>query len=257
MEAAVYREFLELEQTHWWFRGRRAIFISLLDRYVRRRPAGDRGPQRVLMDLGCGVGGMLEPLSAYGRVIGTDVTLQGLHYCAERKFPLLVACNGPHGCFLDASLDCVTAFDALEHIEDDEQALREIHRMLRPGGTLIASGPAYQFLYAQQDRITHHMRRYTRGGLAGKARAAGFEIVQASYINFWLFPAILPTVLLLKLWQAVRPGDDARAGSNVGIKVPGWTHDLLTAVFSSEAAVLRHVSVPVGHSLIVVARKPG
>jgi len=253
MEAAVYREFLELEQTHWWFRGRRAIFISLLDRHVRR----DDGRQRLLMDLGCGVGGMLQPLSAYGRVIGTDVTLQGLHYCAERKFPLLVACNGPQGCFRDASLDCVTAFDALEHIRDDELALREIFRMLKPGGLLIASGPAYQFLYAQQDRITHHMRRYTLGELCGKARAAGFEIVQASYINFWLFPVILPTVLLLKLWQAVRPRDDSRAGSNVGIRVPVWAHDVLTAVFASEAAVLRHVSVPAGHSLVIVARKPG
>ncbi|HVQ24774.1 MAG TPA: class I SAM-dependent methyltransferase [Planctomycetota bacterium] len=253
MEAAVYREFLELEQTHWWFRGRRAIFVSLLDRFVR----SDGREARVLMDLGCGVGGMLQPLAAYGRVIGTDVTLQGLRYCAERKFPLLVACNGPQGCFLDASLDCITAFDALEHIEDDELALREIFRMLKPGGTLIASGPAYQFLYAQQDRITHHVRRYTLGELAGKARAAGFEIVQASYINFWLFPVILPTVLLLKAWQAVRPRDDSGAGSNVGIRVPRWAHDLLTAVFSSEAAVLRHASMPAGHSLIIVARKPG
>ncbi|HZL99657.1 MAG TPA: class I SAM-dependent methyltransferase [Planctomycetota bacterium] len=253
MEAAVYREFLELEQTHWWFRGRRAIFVSLLDRFVRRNPGG----ARVLMDLGCGVGGMLQPLSAYGRVIGTDVTLQGLAHCAERRFPLLVACHGTQGCFRDASLDCVTAFDALEHIEDDELALREIYRMLKPGGTLIASGPAYQFLYAQQDRITHHVRRYTRGELTGKARAAGFEIAQASYINFWLFPVILPTVLLLKLWQALRPRDDARAGSNVGIRVPGWAHDLLTAIFASEAAVLRHASVPAGHSLVVVARKPG
>ena len=252
MEAAVYREFLDLEQTHWWFRGRRAIFISLLDRHVRRSPGGDR----VLMDLGCGVGGMLAPMAAYGRVIGTDVTLQGLQHCAARKFPLLVACNGPHGCFQDASLDCVTAFDALEHIEDDLGTLREIHRMLKPGGMLIASGPAYQFLYAQQDRITHHVRRYTLGELRGKVRAAGFEVVQASYINFWLFPVILPTVLLLKAWQSLRPRDDARAGSNVGIQVPRWTHDLLTAVFASEAAVLRHLSVPAGHSLIVVARKP-
>ena len=253
MEAAVYREFLELEQTHWWFRGRRAIFISLLDRFVGR----EQGGRRVLMDLGCGVGGMLEPLAAYGRVIGTDVTLQGLQHCAARQFPLLVACNGPHGCFRDASLDGVTAFDALEHIEDDAGTLREIHRMLKPGGVLIASGPAYQFLYAQQDRITHHVRRYTLGELRGKVRDAGFEVLQGSYINFWMFPAILPTVLGLKLWQTLRRPDDSKGGSNVGIKVPGWTHDLLTRVFASEASVLRHVSVPAGHSLIVVARKPG
>jgi SAM-dependent methyltransferase len=252
MEAAVYQEFLELEQTHWWFRGRRAIFVSLLDRYVRRRDDGER----LLMDLGCGVGGMLRPLAAYGRVIGTDVTLQGLEHCARRRFSRLVACNGPHGCFRDASLDCVTAFDALEHIEDDRATLREIHRMLKPGGILIASGPAYQFLYAQQDRITHHVRRYTLSGMKGKMREAGFEILKASYINVILFPLILPAVLALKLWQAVRRPDDALAGSNVGIPIPRWAHDALTGIFSSEARLLGLVSAPAGHSLVVVARKP-
>ena len=253
MEDAVYQEFLQLEQTHWWFRGRRAIFIALLDRYVRREPGG----QRLLMDLGCGVGGMLEPLAAYGRVIGTDVTLKGLQHCANRNFPRLLACNGPSGCFRDASLDCITAFDALEHIEDDIGTLREIHRMLKPGGILIASGPAYQFLYSRQDRVTHHVRRYTLGELTGKAHAAGLSVQKASYINCILFPVILPIVLLLKGWQALRGPDDGQAGSNVGIGIPHFVNESLAAIFSSEAALLRWVSVPAGHSLVMVARKPG
>jgi SAM-dependent methyltransferase len=252
MEDAVYREFLELEQVHWWFRGRRAIFISLLDRHLGRDPGG---PRRI-MDLGCGVGGMLGQLEQYGRVIGTDVTFKGLQYCAARNFPRLVACNGPQGCFGDATLDCITAFDALEHIQDDVGTLREIHRMLRPGGLLIASGPAYQFLFAQQDRITHHVRRYTLGEMTRKAREAGLQVEQASYINFLLFPAILPAVLALKGWQAVRRPTDAGAGSNVGIRIPGFANDVLAGVFASEARWLRHVSAPVGHSLVMVARRP-
>ena len=252
MEDAVYQEFLQLEQTHWWFRGRRAIFIALLDRHLRRDPGG----RRLIMDLGCGVGGMLAPLAAYGRVIGTDVTLKGLQHCANRNFPRLVACNGPSGCFRAASLDCITAFDALEHIEDDVGTLREIHRMLKPGGLLVASGPAYQFLYAQQDRITHHVRRYTLGEFTSKARAAGLHVEQASYINFILFPAILPVVLLLKGWQALRRPDDGRAGSNVGIGIPNFVNEALTGVFSSEARLLAWMSAPAGHSLVMVARKP-
>lgn len=252
MEDAVYQEFLELEADHWWFQGRRTIFISLLDRYVGRDPGGSR----LLMDLGCGVGGMLEPMAQYGKVIGTDVTFQGLEHCARRGFPRLLASHGTHGPIRDNSLHCVTAFDALEHIEDDLGALAEIHRMLEPGGVLIASGPAYQFLFAQQDRITHHFRRYTRGEFTQKARAVGFQVQKSSYINFWLFPAILPAVLLLKLKQAVQKTSDDLAGSNVGIGIPRWLNATLAGIFSSEAAVLRLLSAPAGHSLIMVARKP-
>ena len=253
MEDAVYQEFLELEQRHWWFRGRRAIFISLLDRHLGRAP--DSG--RMLMDLGCGVGGMIQPLAEYGTVIGTDVTLRGLEHCADRGFSRLVACTGHEGCFADASLDCITAFDALEHIEDDVGAMREIERILKPGGWFIASGPAYQFLYAQQDRVTHHVRRYTVGEFTEKARRAGLEVVQASYINFLLFPAILPAVLLLKLKQKLSPAPDSGAGSNVGIPMPGFVNALLGGIFSSEAWLLRLFSAPAGHSFVVVARKPG
>ena len=80
---------------------------------------------------------------------------------------------------------------------------------------LVASGPAYQFLYAQQDRITHHVRRYTRPEITAKAERAGFEIVKASYINFILFPLILPAVLAIKAWQALTQPSDEGAGSNV------------------------------------------
>ncbi|RKY19194.1 MAG: hypothetical protein DRQ55_11295 [Planctomycetota bacterium] len=252
MEDAVYREFLELEADHWWFQGRRTLFISLLDRFMGRQAGGPR----LLMDLGCGVGGMLGPMAEYGKVIGTDVTWQGLKHCAERGFPRLLASHGTHGPLRDNSLDCITAFDALEHIEDDVGSMAEIYRMLKPGGVFIASGPAYQFLFAQQDRITHHFRRYTLGEMTGKARSVGFGIEKASYINFWLFPLILPVVLLFKLVQAVSQPSDDTAGSNVGVGIPGWVNACLAAIFKSEAAVLRVASVPAGHSLIMVARKP-
>ncbi len=252
MEDTVYKEFLELEDGHWWFRGRRTIFISLLDRFLGRQP--DSG--RMVMDVGCGVGGMLEPLEQYGKAVGTDVTFQGLKHCADRGFPRLVASHGPVAPFKDGSFDCITAFDALEHIEDDVGTLREFYRMLKPGGVIVASGPAYQFLYAQQDKNTHHFRRYSRGVFTSRAKQAGFVIEQASYINFWLFPAILPIVLLMKLMQKLKPPAPEQDGSNVGIPVPKLINATLTAIFCSEAKVLRFLSAPTGHSLVMVARKP-
>jgi len=252
MEDAVYQEFLELEADHWWFRGRRAIFVSLLDRFVGREP--DSG--RLLMDLGCGVGGMLEPMAEYGRVIGTDVTFKGLEHCARRGFPRLLASHGTHGPLIDNSLDCITAFDALEHIEHDVDTMAEIYRMLKPGGTLIASGPAYQFLYAQQDRITHHFRRYTLGELRRKLHSVGFETLQGSYINFLLFPGILPAVLAMKCVQMITKPSDEGAGSNVGIGIPGWLNSTLAGIFGFESRLLRMFSAPAGHSVIIVVRKP-
>jgi SAM-dependent methyltransferase len=252
MEDAVYQEFLELEADHWWFQGRRTIFVSLLDRFMGRDPGGSR----LLMDLGCGVGGMLGPMAEYGKVIGTDVTWQGLRHCAQRGFPRLLASHGTHGPLRDGSLDCVTAFDALEHIEDDVGSMADIYRMLKPGGVLIASGPAYQFLYAQQDRITHHFRRYTLGEMTSKAESVGFEIEKGSYINFFLFPVILPAVLFFKLVQAVTKPSDDNAGSNVGIGIPAWVNNTLAGIFKFEARVLRLISAPTGHSVIMVARKP-
>lgn len=252
MEDAVYQEFLELEADHWWFQGRRAIFVSLLDRFVGRRQDSDR----LLMDLGCGVGGMLEPMAEYGLVIGTDVTFKGLEHCARRGFPRLVASHGTHGPVRDDSLDCITAFDALEHIEQDVAAMTEIYRMLKPGGVFIASGPAYQFLYAQQDRITHHFRRYTLGELKRKAHSVGFETLQGSYINFLLFPGILPAVLALKWLQLLTKPSDEGAGSNVGITIPAWLNASLAGIFSFESRLLRLFSAPAGHSVILVARKP-
>ncbi len=258
MEDAVYQEFLELEKDHWWFQGRRAIFVSLLDRYVGRDPGGER----LLMDLGCGVGGMIGPMAEYGRVVGTDITLTGLQHCADRGFDKLVASTGHEGCFRDESLDCITAFDALEHIEDDVGALRDIYRSLKPGGILVASGPAYMFLYAQQDVSTHHVRRYTRGEITEKARRVGFEVLKSSYINFILFPAILPAVLGIKALQALKHDEGASngssdgGGSNVGIPIPAFVNATLSAIFRSEARLLNWFSAPVGHSLVMVARKP-
>jgi SAM-dependent methyltransferase len=209
------------------------------------------------MDVGCGVGGMLTQLAEYGLTVGTDVVFKGLECCAERGYPRLVASHAPASPFLDSSFDCITAFDALEHIEDDVGTLREIYRMLKPGGILIASGPSYNLLYSQQDRNAHHLRRYTRGELTGKARQAGFQIEKASYINFLLFPVILPIVLLLHLRYVLSPKvGDSKGGSNIGIGIPRWLNATLSGIFRSEAKILKVLNAPTGHSLVMVAQKP-
>ena len=108
----------------------------------------------------------------------------------------------------DGSVDLITLFDTIEHVPDDERVLRECRRALAGGGLLFLSVPAYQFLYANNDRVVHHQRRYTARELRRKLTAVGFRPTQVTYFNTLLFPAILPMVLAKKVQERFSAPDD-------------------------------------------------
>jgi SAM-dependent methyltransferase len=243
------RQFIELERTHWWFEGRRRIFFDVLGRAL----AG-RAPLRIL-DVGCGAGGMLPGLRRFGEPAGLEVARERLRFARERGFGRLLIASGESLPVRPGSLDLVTAFDCIEHLDDDRAALSSFHAALAPGGRVFLSVPAWQFLYAENDRVAMHKRRYRRSGLARLLRECGFEVERSSYVNAWLFPAIVPAVLLLKLKQRFKRAG-AAPETNLTYRYPRWVNALLSAVFSSERFVLRRASFPIGHSLFALARKP-
>jgi SAM-dependent methyltransferase len=250
METDAYRQMREAEETHWWFRGRKAILSAAV-----RRALGTRRPKRIL-DLGCGVGGMMDFLSDLGSVFGTDTSFDSVAYCKGRGVPLVFTSSGTALPLAGGSFDLVTAFDTIEHIPDDEATVRECFRILRPGGLLVVSGPAYQFLYSHQDRVVHHQRRYTLGSLKRVLLAAGFSITRGSYYNLLLFPAILPALLLIKAKQRIlRPPLDSTE-TNVSLPIPRVVNRLLEWVFKLERFPLAAMDFPAGHSLFVVGEKP-
>jgi SAM-dependent methyltransferase len=245
VDQTANRQFVELERSHFWFIGRRRIFVHLL-----RQQLDGRSGMRIL-DVGCGAGGMLEPLSQFGQVSGVDMSEELVEFCHQRGFERVEVASA-YGLPVPAgSIDVITLFDTIEHVADDVRALRECRRALSPGGLLFISTPAYQFLYANNDRVACHERRYTSRQLRRKLFAAGLGPVKITYFNTLLFPAILPAVLAKKLQERlVDPGDR----TNLSHRLPSVLNSALAAVMSSERHVLSRTRLPFGHSLIAIAR---
>ena len=251
MEERAYQQFRELERTHWWFRGRRTVYFGLL----RHVLDGSR-PRRIL-DLGCGVGGFLSGLAELGtRVFPSDISAESLVHCAERGFPGGVVSSGYALPYADGSFDLVCLFDAIEHIEDDAAVMREVARVLAPGGRVLVSVPAYQFLYARNDEIAQHHRRYSRARVEGLFEGAQLHPERNSHANVLLFPLILPAVLLMKAYERLFPKKLDPEHTNLSFPFPAFLHPILHAIFAAELPLTKRFDWPVGHSIVALGAKP-
>lgn len=247
MEETANRQFVELEKTHFWFVGRRRIFFHLLDRQLAGRT------DNTVLDVGCGAGGMLAPLARYGDVTGVDTSEELVELCHERGFERVQVGSAYELPAEPGSVDLITLFDTIEHVPDDARVLRECRRALAPGGLLFISTPAYQFLYANNDRVAHHERRYTVRAVRRMLLVAGLEPVRVTYFNTLLFPAILPAVLVKKLRERLSdPGDE----TNLSHTLPPLVNRALAAIMGAERHLLARMSLPFGHSIIAIARAP-
>jgi SAM-dependent methyltransferase len=243
VEQDFYSEYYELEDRHWWFVGRRRIFLALLDDLVGGRRDLD------LLDFGCGTGTMAGHLARYGTVEAVDADADAVAFCRRRGLARVQQLTGDGLPFEDGRFDVVTTFDVLEHIEDDLSALTELHRVLRPGGVLVAAVPAFPFLWGPQDVISHHYRRYVRPELRARLEDAGFAVRRASYFNSLLFPAVAAIRIVRR---AFPEPEELRSDFGVG---PARLNRALAAAFGGEAALVRRRDLPFGVSLLAVAER--
>jgi SAM-dependent methyltransferase len=248
MDRIAYETFAKLEDSHFWFVSRRRIFFDMLDREL----AGRTGLR--ILEIGCGAGGLLGPLQRYGTVHGMDIDRDYIGFCRQRGFDRVLCGSGYELPFPDATFDLVCLFDTIEHIPNEADALQEIRRVLKPGGRAFFSVPAYQWLWSQNDRIAHHCRRYTASRLVRALRGAGLAMRRTTYFNTFLFPMIVPAILLQRLREKL--GLLPEGYNNTSVQMPGMMNRLFTAVMSSERWFLRWLRFPLGHSLIGIAEKP-
>lgn len=248
MHADEYRRMFEVEQTHWWYLNLHDLVLDLLN----RNPPASATERPEILDAGCGTGQMAVRFAERGaEVTAMDFSPHALELCRERGLTRLVGGSVNALPFDDASFDTVVSLDVLCHVSvEEDQAARELARVLRPGGTLVLNLPAYNWLRGQHDVVVHTARRYSRRRVRALLARAGLEVVSVGHWNTFLFP-LAAAVRLASRWRM--RGDDAP--SDVGPVHP-LVNRTLRVVLAAERAVMRRVPLPFGLSVIAVARRP-
>ena len=243
MRAAELEEMYNLEETYWWFVGRRRLVADLIRRFAPQ-------PEPRILDVGCGSGGTMVAVEDLGEITGCDLSPDALSLCRRRGLGRLVGARAEGLPFASESFDVVLGCDVLEHVEHDQEALAEIRRVLRPGGVFIATVPAYPSLWSAHDEILGHWRRYTQRRFREALREGGFRTRLLTYAVCFVLPAILATRWSERLRKkAIRPGQTGL------IELPPPINRALIATLNLERVLVPRTGLPCGSSLVTVAEK--
>ena len=239
MEREVYEAMAEHDERHWWYRARRQVVAELIRRKVSL-PEGAR-----LLEIGCGTGHNLTMLGEFGSVdaLEVDPIARGM---AEKRLGRTVlssplpALDG----LPDDTYDMVAALDVVEHISDDTAALEGIARVLKPGGKLLMTVPAHQWMWSAHDVVNHHQRRYSKGGFKRLVDKSPLQLDSIGYLNSLLFP----------LAMAQRLGSKITGKEDANLAPPAEPiNQVLERVFALERRVIGRIPLPPGLSLFAVA----
>jgi SAM-dependent methyltransferase len=229
------------ETSHFWFRGFRHFVAPLLERAAEGRT------DLSILDCGCGTGRNLQQLARYGRASGIDLTERGLAL-ARGVGAAVSRADVVRLPFAAERFDLVTSFDMLQCVPDDLRAVREMARVLRPGGRLVGTVAALDVLHGDHSVLSEEVRRYTRQRLMALLVAGGFRPVEARYAFATLVPLLLVTRGLQR-WRGAHA-----SGTEISVP-PAPINAALTVVVQAEAALTRRISLPFGSSLVFLAVK--
>jgi SAM-dependent methyltransferase len=242
-----YEVMYRVEDRHWWYGGMAAITRALLERWYR--PGQGLG----ILDAGCGTGAaMTSYLAAYGRVIGFDLSGIALDFCRRRQAAHLARASVMALPFASGSFDLVTSFEVLYErgVSDDSAAVRELIRVLVPGGRLLLRLPAYDWLRGRHDQAVHTARRYTARKVSALLHGNGLTVEHVTYANMLLFPLAVIKRLTERI---LPPGHEPASDLTLNL---GPLNGFFRAVLAAEAPWIKRTSLPFGLSVVAVGRKP-
>jgi SAM-dependent methyltransferase len=244
MNTGEYERMYQLEDSYWWFVGRHRLVESLM-----RARYGSHNERLTILDIGCGTGAMSARLRRWGKVVSADFSPLALNFSRRRKLTNLVGADAMHLPFGEGKFDVLVAMDMLEHLPDDCAALSEFARVLKPGGRVIATVPAYMHLWSEHDIALMHHRRYVRRELSERFTKAGFKVEKLSHTMTTLYPI----VSLQRRMNARKPASGAPKAAMPNVTGP--VNGMLTTLLRMENAVAQHVDLPFGVTILCVAIK--
>jgi SAM-dependent methyltransferase len=235
------------EDRHFWFRGLRRNARLLLARAL-----GGRRDARIV-DCGAGTGRNLDWLAEFGAAIGVERSSAGLRVARAHRRPVVcgTVTRLPLG---DSTMDVATSFDVLYCLEDADErlAIREMWRVLTPGGIALFNVAALDLLHGSHSALTLEQRRYTPARLTGRLADGGFIVRRMTFTNMTTFP------LTLAVRLRDRVSGKAGEASDADLHVPpAPINALLSGAVALDAALMRVVDLPIGSSLMCVATKKG
>jgi SAM-dependent methyltransferase len=243
MQPHHYPILYEVEDSHWWYVGRRRIIRFLVERICTTLNT----PNPRILDVGCGTGANLKMLAGFGTAEGVDISPQAVDFCRERGLDLVKLGAVEQLPYESDSFELVTALDVIEHLDDDVAGLLEMRRVLSRDGRILVFVPAFMFLWGVQDDVSNHRRRYTLPGLLKAVEAAGFSVEWASYANISFF---LPVLLVRSVMRWL----GLRAATEYGINI-SLMNGPFSRLFAAERFVFNRGRLPFGVSAVCIARR--
>ena len=240
MEISEYSKMYQFEQKYWWWVGKRLI----VDNQIKKLSNTSR-----ILEVGCGTGANLKSISKYGDVTGIDFSKNALDYCKKQTHASLILADAEKLPINDETFDLIVALDVIEHL-NDENALSEFYRILKPNGFLIITVPAFKFLWSNHDKVLHHLRRYRKNELENILETK-FSIHIISYWNLILFIPIASIRMFNKVIKTNENESDVK-------KLPALINHTLIQLIKFENFLISHkINLPYGVSLVSVCEKRG